>query len=229
MNFLKQIRKNFLFQNFSDEEINQLFDCLKGQIILKSKGMLVAKKDTPINNFCIILKGTLLKFSVKPNGSKIPIKKLNEGDMFGINKGYLENKQLGYFLVAASDVSLLYLDISSITTMCEKACSCHQQLIYNVFSSLCNDIKNLTENNNYISLKGMRYKIAMLIFDKYKQQNSLEIALGMDRNQMAAYLNVCRSSMSREMIKMREENIIDFWKDNITIKNISMLENIIKS
>ena len=33
----------------------------------------------------------------------------------------------------------------------------------------------------------MRLKIAQLIYDKYLEQNSLQLSLGMDRNEMAAF------------------------------------------
>ena len=36
--------------------------------------------------------------------------------------------------------------------------------------------------------------------------------LGINRNEMAEYLNVSRPSMSREMGVMKEEGIIDYWK-----------------
>jgi Mn-dependent DtxR family transcriptional regulator len=50
----------------------------------------------------------------------------------------------------------------------------------------------------------------------------------MDRNEMAAFLNVSRPSMSREMMRMRDEGIMEFWKDKITIKNIQKLTAIVK-
>ena len=76
-------------------------------------------------------------------------------------------------------------------------------------------------------IKSMRLKIAKLIYDKFLIQNSLNVDLGMNRNEMAEYLNVSRPSMSREMIRMREEGIIEFWKGKITIKDLDRLEKIV--
>ena len=131
-------------------------------------------------------------------------------------------------MVAASEVSLLYLQTNSIVTMCEKACPCHQKLIHKALQYLSRRIEDLQNNNNYITIKGMRLKIAQLIYDKYLEQNSLQLSLGMDRNEMAAFLNVSRPSMSREMMRMRDEGIMEFWKDKITIKNIQKLTAIVK-
>ncbi|HHT83238.1 MAG: Crp/Fnr family transcriptional regulator [Christensenellales bacterium] len=228
MNFLKLIRKNCLFDDFSDKEINTLFDCMKGRIVMKSKGMLIAKEDSKAEEICIVLEGTLLKFITKLNGEKEPVGMLSQGEMFGMEQFYLEDKRIGFNVVAASEVSLLYLQTNSIVTMCEKACPCHQKLIHKALQYLSRRIEDLQNNNNYITIKGMRLKIAQLIYDKYLEQNSLQLSLGMDRNEMAAFLNVSRPSMSREMMRMRDEGIMEFWKDKITIKNIQKLTAIVK-
>ncbi len=228
MNFLRLIRQNCLFKDFNDSEINNLFDCMKGRIIMKSKGMLVAKEESKVSEICIILKGSLLKFITKLNGQKEPLKMLNAGDMYGLHQYYLSSRQLGFNLVAATDVTLLYLDTSTIVTMCEKACKHHQKLIHEAFKSLANKIEKLADNNNYIMIRGMRKKIAKIIYDKYLETRENVVYLGMDRNEMAHYLNVSRPSMSREMMRMRDEGIIDFWKDKITIRNINELEHIVK-
>lgn len=228
MNFLKLIKKNCLFKDFNDKEINSLFDCMKGRIVMKSKGMLVAKEESEAEELGIILQGELLMFVTKLNGTKEPIKMLSTGEMFGLHQYYLEEKRLGFNLVAATDVTLLYLNTATIVTMCEKACKCHQELIFQVFRYLSNRIENLENNNNYMSIKGMRQKIAKLVYDKYTETRESIIFLGMDRNEMARYLNVSRPSMSREMMRMRDEGIFEFWKDKITIKDIKSLEDIIK-
>lgn len=228
MNFLKLIKKNCLFSQFSDKEINNLFDCMQGRIVMKSKGMLIAKDDTPTEDVCIILEGTALSFLTKLNGEKEPIATLAAGDMFGLHQGYLEPSVLGYFVVAASDITLLYLKISTIVNMCSQCCPHHQAMITNVIAALSRQIYDLENNNSYITIKGMRQKIAHLVYDKYLESGALNISLGMDRNQMAAYLNVSRPSMSREMMRMRDEGIFDFWKDKIDIKDIQTLENLVR-
>lgn len=228
MNFFKLLRKNSVFAEFSDKEINALFDCLKGRIVLHSRGVLIAKEESEVTEACILLDGTLLEFSTTLDGRREPLATLEQGDSFGFEQGYLPEKRLPFSVVAVTDVTLLYLDISSVTNMCEKACPFHQQLVYKVMRHLCERIQSLKENNNYITTKGMRQKIARLIFDKYSEQGVLEIRLGMDRNQMAEYLNVSRPSMSREMMRMRDEGMFDFWKDKISIKDLSALENVLK-
>ena len=71
----------------------------------------------------------------------------------------------------------------------------------------------------------MRYKICKFIFDKYVVQGALTINLGLNRNETADYLNVSRPSMSREMMRLRDEGIFDFHMQTIFIKNLSLLKH----
>lgn len=228
MNFLKLIRKNCLFNGFDDKEINSLFDCMQGRIVMKSRGMLIAREESQATELCIVLEGTLLLFVTKLNGQREPICTLAAGEMFGLHQYYLADRRLGFNVVAATDVTLLYLNTSTITTMCNKTCKYHQQLIHRTLQNLSEKIEELENNNNYITIKGMRQKIAKLIYDKYLETGETIIYLGMDRNEMASYLNVSRPSMSREMMRMRDEGIFEFWKDKITIRDIESLESIVK-
>ena len=169
-----------------------------------------------------------MAFVTKINGERLPLRLYSQGEMFGLHQGYLKPNNLGFYVVAASEVTLLFLRISSIVTMCEKACSCHQKIITRALEYLSQRIYDLENNKNYITIKGMRHKIAKLIYDKFLEQKKLVVYLGMNRNQMAEYLNVSRPSMSRELMRMRDEDILDFYKDKITIKDIKKIEDILK-
>ena len=49
---------------------------------------------------------------------------------------------------------------------------------------------------------------------------------GLGREEMADLLNTARPSLSRELMKMQEEGIIEIDKKHIIIKNIEALENL---
>ena len=130
------------------------------------------------------------------------------------------------YVTAVTDCILLFINADSLTETCEKACPCHRKLIGNLICVLCNQITELKNNNSFMAIKGMRRKIAKFIYDKYLEQDSRIVQLGVDRNGMAKYLNVSRPSMSREMINMREEGIFDFRKEIVTIKDLDSLRQI---
>lgn len=225
MNIFKQLKKCELFRDFADNEINKLFDSIEAHIVKYSKGQLVAKENTEINELCILLEGNLIEYVNKPNGEREVTRSIIDGEVFGLAHGYHKPNFLGYNIVSALDCSVLYITISSILKQCDNPF--HQKLVVNLITAMSGKILELENNNSYITIKSMRLKIAKLIYDNYLAQNKTEISLGMNRNEMAKYLNVSRPSMSREMARMHDLGMFDFWKDKIKLKDIDAVKAII--
>lgn len=227
MKIIKQIKKCALFDGFTDAEINKLFDCLKARIVKYSRGQLIAKSNTEVHEICILLEGNLLEFITKNNAKREVLHSLVDGETFGLEQAFNPPNLLGYNVVAALDSTVLYISAESILKVCPKTCAHHVKLIGNVLRVMSERITELENNNGYITIKGMRKKIAKLVYDKYLAQNSLTVNLGMNRNEMAKFLNVSRPSMSREMMRMRDnDGIFNFRKEIIEIKDIKALKKI---
>ena len=64
-----------------------------------------------------------------------------------------------------------------------------------------------------------------MILTEYKKQNSLNITLAHDRRKTAELLNIPRPSLSRELINLKNEKIIDFNRNEIKILNLKDLED----
>lgn len=227
MKFFKQIRKNVLFRDLSDKEIEVLFDCLSAKIEKKSSKDIVLKPNEEISDICIILEGNLVEFTIKPNGSRSVVSSKVDGDMFGLPYCFASANKSVTYITAATDACLLYISAKSIMEIDEKECPCKNRFIENIIRNLSDSMIELKNNNDFITIRGMRKKIAKFIYDKHSEQGTNVVTLGVDRNGMAKYLNVSRPSMSREMINMREEGIFEFRKDLITIKNVDALRKII--
>ncbi|NLL55831.1 MAG: Crp/Fnr family transcriptional regulator [Clostridiales bacterium] len=226
MKIFKQLKKCPLFSDFDNEQINKLFDIVDARIVKYSRGQLVAKEDTKINELCILLRGNLLEFKVKPNGEKEVLRSIVDGDILGLEKGYHEPYELGHCAVSALDCTILYITLQSIF---EQQNPLIQKLIYNMVKEMSAKINSLQENNKYITIKSMRLKIALLLYDNYQKHNSLEFHLGMNRNETAKYLSVSRPSMSREMAKMSEEGMFEYKKDWFKLTDLAAIEKIIKT
>ena len=230
MKLIKLIKKCRLFENLTDQEINMIFDCLRGRIVKYSVGQLLATQNERVDEIGIILEGSALKVVKRFDGTTEPIELIETGDMFGEIEGYSKERVFSYSVLANEPgATVLYFSINTIVRQCSKKCEFHQRDMENVMEILADRIVALSRDKSYLMEKGMRAKIAMLIFEKYNEQNSLEVKLGINRNEMAEYLNVSRPSMSREMGVMKEEGIIDYWKDEIKILNLAAIEEIVKN
>ena len=69
-----------------------------------------------------------------------------------------------------------------------------------------------------MSKESIRGKLMAYISTLAQQQKSKYIKAPLSRTQLADYLSINRSAMTRELGKMRDEGIIDFDRNTFVIK-----------
>ena len=72
-------------------------------------------------------------------------------------------------------------------------------------------------------LKGMREKLATFLLRESEKQKSKTFQVIPNRNELAEFLNVSRPSMCRELGRMKEEGILDFYQNSFRILNMEAL------
>jgi CRP-like cAMP-binding protein len=93
----------------------------------------------------------------------------------------------------------------------------------NFLELLSNKLLILNKKVKMLSLESIRKKIENFLMEEYKKQRSNIIKVSLSRKEMAEHMGIQRPSLSRELIKMRKEGIIEFDKKAITIKDIGVL------
>ena len=99
MNFFKQIRKNFLFSNMTDREIEDIFEHLSARIVKPAARDIILRPNEDVKEICVILDGNLVEFTVGLNGEKKVISSKVDGDMFGLPQCYTEPKKSVSFII----------------------------------------------------------------------------------------------------------------------------------
>ncbi|MBR1746727.1 MAG: Crp/Fnr family transcriptional regulator [Clostridia bacterium] len=226
MKFFRQLKNCELFDGLTDGDINKLFDAVEARIVKYSRGQLIAKEGEETREICVILDGNLLAYHAKSGKPEI-LRSMTDGDCYGMETAYSVAPSLGYNVAAALDSTVLYINGLSLLTVGRTDETLSEKVIKNLLRLLSDKISDLENNRGYITIKGMRKKIAKLIYDKYLEQGTLTVDLGMNRNEMAKFLNVSRPSMSREMMRMRDnDKMFDFRKGIIEIKDLEALRKV---
>ena len=76
---------------------------------------------------------------------------------------------------------------------------------------------HLNTKMELLLLKGMREKLATYLLLEARKQKTTSFTISLNRNQLADYLNVSRSSMCRELGRMQEEGIIEYYQNSFKI------------
>ena len=82
--------------------------------------------------------------------------------------------------------------------------------------------KNLTLSNRIFctSPKTIRERLLIYLSNESRKAGSQEFVIPFDRQQLADYLNVDRSALSKELGKMRDEGLIEFRKNSFHLLSI---------
>jgi CRP-like cAMP-binding protein len=81
--------------------------------------------------------------------------------------------------------------------------------------------KNLSLNRKLelLVLKGMREKLASFLLNESKERGSNMFQILHNRTELADFLNVSRTSMCRELARMKDEGLIDFYANSFKLIN----------
>ena len=82
----------------------------------------------------------------------------------------------------------------------------------------------LNDRITNLSYDTIRKKIANIILSEYKKQKNKNLVLPFCRRKMAELLNIPRPSLSRELMKMKSEGLIDYQRNKMRIIDLQKLE-----
>jgi hypothetical protein len=123
------------------------------------------------------------------------------------------------------DAKILFIPYERIIKSCGNSCIFHINLIQNMMVVLGEKNLNLNRKLELLTLKGMREKIASYLISESNERNSNMFQILLNRTQLADYLNVSRTSMCRELARMKDEGLIDYYGNSFKLVNKEMLSH----
>lgn len=114
--------------------------------------------------------------------------------------------------VASETSVILFLDIDKLMSSQFENTHCKDTILNNLLHISIQ--KNLTLSNRIFctSPKTIRERLLIYLSNESRKAGSQEFVIPFDRQQLADYLNVDRSALSKELGKMRDEGLIEFRK-----------------
>lgn len=222
--YLDKLMSVPLFQDIKKDELLDLLNCIRPEISNFEKDEIIGITDDKFKNIAIIIKGSAFIMEESMSGEKILLGILNSGDMFGEMAAFSGRPFLPATIKAKENSIVMFIPGEKIIGECKKLCSFHKTLIRNLLMIISRKALMLNRHIKYLSIKSMRGKICTFLFEKYKISGKTKFSLGMSKARLAEFLNVSRPSMSREICRMRDEEMIDFNGSNFIIKDMEKLK-----
>lgn len=217
-----------LFAGIPADTLAIMLDCLQPKISTHAKNSFITVEGEPFTGLGIILAGEAAVVKENIAGGRSVLTTLQAGDMFGEMIAFSARKSWPASVVAQSECSVAFLPPQKITGTCPHACDGHQRLIRNMLLIVSEKALMLNRKVEYLTIKSMRAKIATYLLEQQKLIGKKTFFMPLKRNDLADFLNVSRTALSREMGRMRDEGMIDFYRSSVKLTNIEELSKLVE-
>lgn len=220
---LEALKNSIIFRDLEKNDIINILHNINYSIKVFCKGETIAIEEDPCHSLGIIISGKVEIQRIFASGKTVTIERLKEGNIFGEVIIFSNMRKYPATIISVQETSIMFISREEIL----KLCSLNSKFLNNFMGLLSNKILMLNKKVKNLSYNSIRQKISSYILQEYEKRDSLVIKLSVSRKQMAEMIGIPRPSLSREMIKMKEEGLIDFNKNIIKILDEEALEDIL--
>ncbi len=215
--WFKNLSISPLFFGIDETGLQDMLSCFQPRVAGFKKGEYICIEGDDQTAIGVLLSGKLNIVRESISGNKQVMTILAPGDIFGEMAAFTDKKRWPASVVAVEASEIMYIPIDRFSITCAKSCDSHAQFIRNMLGILSKKAMILNRKVEYLTVKGMREKLCRYLIELYRQKGQAMFEMDMNRNELADFLNVSRPSMSREMGRMRDEGLIDFYRGSVRI------------
>ena len=216
--FLSTIRSAPLFSGVSEAELTAMLACLKAEKKDFPKEAFVLRAGDTAESIGLVLTGTVLVIQEDIWGNRNILSKAGPGQTFAAAYACAPGSRLNVSVVAETPVTVLFLNVKRILTVCPSACSYHSRIIRNLLGELAGKNLQFSEKLTHIGQRSTRSKIMSYLSAEAQRLGTYELDIPFSRQQLADYLGVERSGLSQELGKMKKDGLLDYRKSHFVLK-----------
>lgn len=202
-----------LFDGIGPQERKAMLGCIGYHVGRYKKGEIVAFEAENIRHIGIVLSGAVDMIKEDLWGNKTMLVRTRKDELFGETFACgSDNLSVVTFLVS-EEAEILFLPFNRVMHSCTMACRFHHQLIENMVHIIADKNRDLMRKVEVVSKRTIREKILAYLSIQAQTQASRYFEIPFGRVELAEYLCVDRSALTRELVKMKEEGLIDYDKN----------------
>lgn len=220
MQYLSVLKKTGLFTGMDNDEMTALLKQLQTEIRDFEKGDYIFHEGERVTCIAILAEGKLMIKKDDYWGNQSLLHLLEPGELFG--GGYIAAKDSVIFhdVVAAGDSTVIFFHLQKMLSACPPACHYQIKFLQNLIFILSEKNRKLTQKLNYMAQRTTREKLISYLSDQSVRYASCSFDIPFNRQQMADFLSVDRSALSKELCAMRDDGLLHFHKNHFQLFKI---------
>ncbi len=213
--YLSILKQMPLFASSDEDAIENIIQCLDGHTKKFDKNQIIYDYFEKINFAGILLDGEIRVLMQNSCGNEYSVRKIIKGSLFGEAYACVSSECSAIQVVAQKESTILFLKFSNLFLPRAVCCPHASRVTANLLQETAKN--NIFQNQKLriLTQKHIRDKIIVYLYSLNSTKNTITLAF--NRQELANYLGVERSALSRELCRMKNEGLIDFHKNNLTI------------
>ncbi len=216
--FLSVIGSSSLFSGIKEQELKAMLSCLEAKKESFPKDAFLLRSGDTTESIGFVLSGSLLIIQEDIWGNRNILSKLRPGQSFAAAFACAPSSVLNVDIVAETPVTVLFLNVRRILTVCPSACVHHSHMIRNLLSELAEKNLLFNEKLTHMGQRTTRAKLMSYLSAEAQRHGAYEFDIPFSRQQLADYLGIERSGLSLELGKMRDDGLLEFHKNHFLLK-----------
>lgn len=212
------LKKTPIFKGLDEIEIESVLNTLKSRLINYKKDEVIFEMGTTISEMALLISGSIHITKLDYLGNLNIIAVIKPGDLFGESYAISKGEKLGVTAISETDSELLMIDVSGIYSEKSLGVPGFTKFSMNLMNILANKNIIMSKKLDHLTKRSIREKIMSYLSEISIKENSSKFTIPLNRQQMADYLCIDRSALSRELMKLKAENTLDYHKNTFKLK-----------
>lgn len=214
----KQLLKNSaLFADMTDTELAEALETLKAHEKAYTKGELILKAGSSTGKMGIVLSGSVTIENNDLWGNRIILSHVGAGGLFAETYALLNDEPMLVDAAANASCRILFLDMRGLKDIEKEAKSWAYRLTLNLLFICAGKNLALSGRSFHTSPRTIRERVMSYLNSVALRVHADEFDIPFDRQQLADYLNIERSALSKELGKMQRDGLIIARKNHFVL------------
>ena len=201
-----QLQQLQIFHNLTEEELKKSLVCSQAIVRKYKKNEYIFQQGDAPKKLYFVLEGEIELGSINLNGKVTRISRVTVGEEFGEVEMFLRQSAYSGYARAKKEVSVLEVSQSFFGGRCERNCVHHSKVVFNMLQLFAEKADKHNHQIEVLTSGNLRQRVAAYLLEN--SNPDYRVKLQMNREDLAAYLNTTRPSLSRMLLNLQEEGII---------------------
>ena len=216
-NLINLLAQTALFYKIAPVTLPATLKFLEAQKLCYEKNQTILSADNSVPLVGIVLEGSVAVLKDDFWGNRAILTKLTVGDIFAEAFACANLTEIPVNVIATEKTTVLFINYLKVTQS-TPAFDAQSQLMLNMLTLLARKNIFLTQKIEHLMKRSTREKILSFLSEQATLSGQASFDIPLNRQELADYLAVDRSALSKELSRLQKEGLIYFNRHHFELK-----------